>query len=172
MFRRTAATLLIRRSCGTQVGRLTGRWRFRPIAMTVIRYMCRERSGRTEITHWWFKASAARERRPLWGRRRLSCGWRSSDRKIISEPEPKMAIERKHTYHAEADVLSAKLERPLQAEVRPQAYVKLPEHGGYFSERAENFRLESVISFRSAYTQVAGNRSEKEGRGWVTLATA
>jgi hypothetical protein len=83
-----------------------------------------------------------------------------------------MAIERKHTYHAEADVLSAKLERPLQAEVRPQAYVKLPEHGGYFSERAENFRLESVISFRSAYTQVAGNRSEKEGRGWVTLATA
>jgi hypothetical protein len=83
-----------------------------------------------------------------------------------------MAIERKHTYHAEADVLSAKLERPLQAEVRPQAYVKLPSQGGYFSERAENFRLESVISFRSAYTQVAGNLSEKEGHGWLTLATA
>jgi glycine cleavage system H lipoate-binding protein len=83
-----------------------------------------------------------------------------------------MAIERTHTYHAEADVLSVKLERPLQAEVRPQAYVKLPDHGGYFSERAENFRLESVISFRSAYTQVAGNRNEKQGHGWVTLATA
>jgi hypothetical protein len=80
--------------------------------------------------------------------------------------------ERTHTYQAEASALSAKLERPLQAEIRPQAYVNLPSTGGYFSERAEDFRLEGVISFRSAYTQVAGNRSEKEGHGWVTLATA
>ena len=37
----------------------------------------------------------------------------------------------------------------------------MPEKGGYFSERAEKFRLERVISFRSAYTQAAGNLSEK-----------
>jgi hypothetical protein len=79
---------------------------------------------------------------------------------------------RVHSYHAEASVLSAELVRPLEAVVRPQAYVNLPDHGGYLSERAEDFRLEGVISFRSAYTQVAGNRSEKEGHGWVTLATA
>jgi hypothetical protein len=80
--------------------------------------------------------------------------------------------ERTHTYHAEADVLTANLILPLKAEVRPQAYVNLPGRGGYLSERAERFRLESVISFESAYTQVAGNPSDKQNGGWVTLATA
>ena len=83
-----------------------------------------------------------------------------------------MAIERKHTYHAEASALSAEITRPLQAEIRPQAYVNLPTEGGYLSERSEHFRLEEVISYQSAYTQVAGNVSEKPRGGWVTLATA
>ena len=80
--------------------------------------------------------------------------------------------ERTHTYHAEADVLSADLILPLKAEVLPQAYVNLPGAGGYLSERAERFRPESVISFESAYTQVAGAPSDKPNGGWVTLATA
>jgi hypothetical protein len=80
-------------------------------------------------------------------------------------------VDRVHTFHAKAWVLDAQLQRPLQTEVRPQAFVKLCEEGGYFSERAENFRLEGIISFRSAYTQVAGTRSPKTG-GWVTLATS
>jgi hypothetical protein len=80
--------------------------------------------------------------------------------------------DRKHTYHAEADVLTADLTLPLRSEVRPQAYVKIPGGGGYLSERAEDFRLESVISFESAYTQVAGNPSDKPIGGWVTLATS
>lgn len=79
---------------------------------------------------------------------------------------------RVHTYHAEARALSATINQPLQAEVRPQAYVKIPDGGGYLSERAEDFRLESVISFESAYTQVAGNPSDKPNGGWVTLATS
>src|SRR5260370_31454947 len=84
-----------------------------------------------------------------------------------------MATERRtHTFHAEASVLEAQLRRPLQQEVLPQAYVKLPFHGGYLSERAEDYRLEGVISFESAYTQVAGNPSPKAGHGWVTLATS
>ncbi len=80
--------------------------------------------------------------------------------------------ERTHTYHAEADVLSADLILPLKSEVRPQAYVNLLGTGGYLAERAEDFRLESVISFESAYTQVAGTPSDKPNGGWVTLATA
>ena len=84
-----------------------------------------------------------------------------------------MATEgRVHTFHAEASVLSAELRRPLQQDVKPQAFVKLPEEGGYLSERAEDFRLEGVLSFQSAYTQVAGNQSPKPGHGWVTLATS
>ena len=83
-----------------------------------------------------------------------------------------MAIERTHTYHAETDVLTATFEQPLKAEIRPQAYVNLPGRGGYLSERAQDFRLESVVSFESAYTQVAGNVSDKPNGGWVTLATA
>lgn len=83
-----------------------------------------------------------------------------------------MATPRTHTYHAEASALSANITRPLQAEIKPQAYVNLAKEGGYLSQRVENFRLGEVISFRSAYTQVAGNPSDKPGRGWVTLATA
>src|SRR5450631_160572 len=81
-------------------------------------------------------------------------------------------VKRVHTFHAEASVLDAQLQRPLQQDVRPQAFAKLPREGGYLSERAENFRLEGVISFRSAYTQVAGNLSAKPDHGWVTLATS
>jgi hypothetical protein len=84
-----------------------------------------------------------------------------------------MATEgRVHTFHAEASVLSAELRRPLQQDVKPQAFVSLPGKGGYLSERAEDYRLEGVISFESAYTQVAGNQSLKPGLGWVTLATS
>jgi hypothetical protein len=81
-------------------------------------------------------------------------------------------VERYHHFHAEADILSAELQRPLQQNIKPQAFVKLPEEGGYLSQRAENFRLEGVISFHSAYTQVAGNTSLKPGHGWTTLVTS
>lgn len=84
---------------------------------------------------------------------------------MASESEPT------HLFHAEAQVLDGELQNPLKQTIQPQAYVKLPEEGGYRSERAENYRLEGVLSFKSAYTQVAGNRSIKD-RGWVTLVTA
>ncbi len=78
---------------------------------------------------------------------------------------------RTHVYHAEAKILSGHLTLPLAQEIKPQAATKLPAEGGYFSQRAERFQLESVVSFRSAYTQVAGNRSTKPGQGWTTLTT-
>jgi len=79
---------------------------------------------------------------------------------------------RTHSYHAEASVLEGQLALPLVQKIHPQAYAKLPEEGGYLSQRAEDYRLESVMSYSSAYTQVAGNRDVKPGRGWATLTTS
>ncbi|MGO8933489.1 MAG: hypothetical protein ACLQDA_07235 [Terracidiphilus sp.] len=78
---------------------------------------------------------------------------------------------RTHHYHAEATILSGHLRLPLEHHIQPQAHTHLPKEGGYFSHRAERFLLESVISFRSAYTHVAGNINPKPGGGWTTLAT-
>jgi hypothetical protein len=78
---------------------------------------------------------------------------------------------RTHHYQAEAKILSGHLRLPLAAEIKPQAYAHLRDEGGYLSQRAELYRLESVISFQSGYTQVAGNRSTKPGQGWTTLTT-
>jgi hypothetical protein len=78
---------------------------------------------------------------------------------------------RTHTYHAEATLLEGHLRLPLTQQVKPQAHAKLRAEGGYISERLENYRLESVISIRSGYTHVAGNRGLKTGHGWATLTT-
>jgi len=82
------------------------------------------------------------------------------------------AIERVHLYHAEAAILEGHMRLPLAQKIKPQAYVKLPEEGGYFAQRAADYGLEAVISFRSAYTQVAGNPDDKPGHGWSTLVTS
>ncbi len=81
-------------------------------------------------------------------------------------------LARYHAYHAEASVLEGYLRLPLVQEIKTQAYAKLPEKGGYLAQHESDYRLESVISFRKAYTQVAGNRGDKPGHGWTTLATA
>ncbi len=80
-------------------------------------------------------------------------------------------IERTHHYHADATILSGHLHLPLAQEIKPQTHALLPRHGGYFSEHVGEYRLEGVISFKSAYTQVAGNRDPKPGHGWATLST-
>jgi hypothetical protein len=82
------------------------------------------------------------------------------------------ATARTHTYHAEATVLHGDLHHPLVQEIKPQSNVKLAPRGGYLSEHAEPYRLEGVISFQKAYTQVAGNPDPKEGHGWSTLSTS
>ena len=79
---------------------------------------------------------------------------------------------RTHRYHAEATALEGSLQLPLVQDIKPQAYLKVAEQGGYLSQHAEDYRLESVISFRSAYTQVAGNPDVKAGHGWSTIATS
>jgi hypothetical protein len=79
--------------------------------------------------------------------------------------------ERTHTFNAEAVILQGNLRLPLQQKIEPQAHSKLAETGGYFNQRSDEYRLESVISFSSAYSHVAGSRSLKPGEGWHTLTT-
>ncbi len=79
---------------------------------------------------------------------------------------------RYHIYAAEAEALSGNLTLPLIQEVKPPTFVKLNERGGYLSQHVEKYRLGGVVSFRSAYTQVAGNPDTKADHGWNTLATS
>jgi hypothetical protein len=77
-----------------------------------------------------------------------------------------------HKYHAEANILNGHLRQPVDQEINQQAPVKLNDlRGGHFFQRAERYSLEGLISFRSGYSHVSGNRSLKN-HGWVTLATS
>jgi hypothetical protein len=77
-----------------------------------------------------------------------------------------------HKYHAEANILSGHLRQPVNQEIFRQAPVELNDlRGGHFYQRAEHYSLEGLISFKSGYTRVSGNRSLKN-HGWVTLATS
>jgi len=80
-------------------------------------------------------------------------------------------IRRTHHYHAEAKPIEGHLRLPVTHQIRPKAHTCLPEDGGYHSQRTENFKVEEVISIRSAHTHVSGNRSNKPGEGWNTLTT-
>jgi hypothetical protein len=78
---------------------------------------------------------------------------------------------RTHHYNAEATALSGHLRLPLDQLIKPQSHAILSPEGGYLSQRVGEYRIESVLAFRSAYTQVAGNRSTKPAQGWSTLVT-
>lgn len=87
-----------------------------------------------------------------------------------------------HYFHAEAHALKARLELPVDTEIRPQAFVRLSgtlaqlSNGegprNYFSQHAKNFRLEGIISYAAAHTQVSGHASKKHPGASVTLATS
>ncbi len=82
-------------------------------------------------------------------------------------------IKRDHYFHAEAThTLSGILHLPLVQVINPQASAQLPEAGGYLSQQAQPYKVESVISYESAHTQVAGNKEVKPGHGWSTLVTS
>jgi hypothetical protein len=86
-----------------------------------------------------------------------------------------MAVDqdRTHKYHAEATALSGTLHHPLKQEIKPHAYVKIHEDGGYLAQQATEFQLESVLQYGRAHTQVSGNLEDKKpGHGWNTLTTS
>lgn len=79
---------------------------------------------------------------------------------------------RTHHYNAEATIVSGSLKLPLVHDIRPHPTNALQHSGGYVSQRGDSHRLEGVLSYRAAYTQVSGNRSTKPGQGWTTLTTS
>jgi len=80
--------------------------------------------------------------------------------------------ERYHDYHAEAAIFEGNLKLPFAQNIGSHTYSKLNEQGGYVTQHSQNIRLGGAISFKSAHTHVAGNRSDKHDHGWTTLATA
>ena len=89
----------------------------------------------------------------------------------MPHPSERTVNGRTHNYHAEASILTGKLHLPLANEIKPQSHAKLAQEGGYLSERSKDYHLEGVIAYDKAYTQVAGNRSDKPDQGWTTLTT-
>ena len=103
-----------------------------------------------------------------------------------------MARVRPHYFHAEADALTGKLNLPFEEQIKKQAYVKLEgdsqklllegdelkavkekkPQDNYLSQHAKNYRLEGIISYTAAHTQVSGHRSKKNPDAFVTLATS
>src|ERR1019366_6396808 len=80
--------------------------------------------------------------------------------------------ERTHHYNAEATLIEGHLELPLKQLIGRQAHSVLPATGGYISNRIDdNFRVGEVISIRSGFTHVAGNRSDKAHEGSGTVVT-
>jgi hypothetical protein len=81
-------------------------------------------------------------------------------------------IERYHDFFADATALSGFLRLPFEREIKPLGRVSLSPKGGYHAAQEREFHLESAVSYRSAYTQVGGNRELKPTHGWTTLATS
>lgn len=88
-----------------------------------------------------------------------------------------------HYFHAEAHALSGKLELPFKEQIKKQAFVKLEgelanlteeerAQRSYFSQHGKNFRLEGIVSYAAAHTQVSGHASQKHEGASVTLATS
>jgi len=78
---------------------------------------------------------------------------------------------RVHYYHADVNAFGGHITTPIQREIPVQAPLSLPPVGGYATARAGAFQLEGLLSFASAYTQVGGSVSEKNG-AWTTSATS
>jgi hypothetical protein len=88
----------------------------------------------------------------------------------MMEANANATVHRIHYYHADVNALGGHLKTPIAQPIPVQAPLSLPPVGGYASTRVGAYQLEGILSFASAYSQVAGSISEKDG-GWTTLAT-
>jgi len=78
----------------------------------------------------------------------------------------------KHRYHSEALALEGHLQLPFKAPIERQAHAKVRESGGYEAQHSRGFRVEGIVSYSAAHTQVAGHEEEKHGRPFITLSTS
>jgi hypothetical protein len=92
----------------------------------------------------------------------------TTERRILKQPDDMPY----HIYHAEANVLSGKLQRPIQQEIERQIPLHLQDRrGGHFTRVTEDFSLEGFFSFKRGETRVSGSLGVKTP-GWVTLSTS
>lgn len=64
-------------------------------------------------------------------------------------------------YHAHASALGGHLTRPIVSPLSTKAQCVLGPGGGYQTATDENYRLQNLISFEKAVTQVHGTRNDK-----------
>ncbi len=81
------------------------------------------------------------------------------------------AVPRTHKFNAEAKILEGSLRLPLDQKIHPQAHALLPTEGGYRAQHSAGYRLEGLVSYGAAHSQVAGSPGTKCGQGWCTLST-
>ena len=73
-------------------------------------------------------------------------------------------------YHADANALGGVIRQPIEHVVSTRASVSLAHAGGFSSKGLREFRVDGILSFKSAKTHVSG--SEHEDRGWRSTSTA
>ncbi len=80
-------------------------------------------------------------------------------------------VPRTYHYHANAHVLSAQFNRPVEHLIEVQAATSLPTIGGHGNSRVENFRFQEFVSFRRGYSHVSGSKHESN-ETFTTLVTS
>lgn len=74
-------------------------------------------------------------------------------------------------FNARAHGLSGQITLPFNREIKPQAFVELPESGGHKNSRVGAFEFEHFVSFDSAYSSVVGSYSDDDD-AFFTVTTA
>jgi hypothetical protein len=80
-------------------------------------------------------------------------------------------IKRVHYYHADATALGGVIDAPIRHTIPAQAPLSLAPVGGHDHAVVENYKLDGILSFKRAYTRVAGGKSEKNN-GATTVVTS
>lgn len=76
-----------------------------------------------------------------------------------------------HVYSAYGHALSGRITRPLDHIIEVQAGMSLPSIGGIGNARVESFRFRDFVSFKTAYTHVAGSMSDSETHTSLVTST-
>src|SRR5215467_4253410 len=68
-----------------------------------------------------------------------------------------------YVYSASAYALAAEFERPKKHSLAPQASVVLAGHGGHGSNRIPGQKVDGLVSFKEAYSEVGGSYDDCHG---------
>jgi hypothetical protein len=82
-------------------------------------------------------------------------------------------VKRTYLHTAHGYGLSARIDRPFEHLVDVHAGSTLPTTGGYETSRTENFHLKGIVSYKAAYSVVAGSHNVKDATfnslAWATI---